>query len=208
MAHFLIELQCMPSLFTEFVTERGRQWHEEPLQPAWRCVEQLIHLIMRTVQGSTVVGSTSSIPQGQNLDELVLTDKEVGAFKDEAEGLVLVEHVGLQSKVYAQKFVDPATGEVSYGKKAKGVPKSLVKHRFTFETYLSQLNDPRRRWIEFKGIRLKRCRLTHESTVRKSLTFFNDKVYEFAPNQCRALGHWRNDRDAARPDDGLDEDDV
>ena len=80
MAHFLIELQCMPSLFTEFVTERGRQWHEEPLQPAWRCVEQLIHLIMRTVQGSTVVGGTSSIPQCQNLDELVLTDKEVGAF--------------------------------------------------------------------------------------------------------------------------------
>ena len=67
--HFVLELQCYPQLYANFVTERAQRWDEEPLQPVGRCLEHLITIIIRTVEGST---------QGE--DNLSLTKAEASAF--------------------------------------------------------------------------------------------------------------------------------
>ena len=67
--HFLLQLQCYPSLHAEFVAEHAQHWYSEPRQPACRCVDHLIALIIRTVEGST---------EGSN--NLILTRGEAKAF--------------------------------------------------------------------------------------------------------------------------------
>ena len=65
----------------------------------------------------------SGIPSGFN-------KKVLGMFKDEANGKVIDEFVGLRTKLYSYKMLE---GEES--KKCKGVKKSVVKNSITHEDY-------------------------------------------------------------------------
>jgi hypothetical protein len=128
---------------------------------------------------------------------------QLGAFKDETEGKVLLEHVGLQSKVYAQRFWCPDTGTESFGKKAKGIPKGFVKARLSFENYKQQMTNPRRVRVSFGKLRMKRARISFQQQIRKGLCWFSDKVYEHSFNECRPLGHHLNEEDELHEGDTL-----
>ena len=95
----MLELQCYPQLYANFIVERRQSWDEEPLHPnpnpnsnptpspspspnpnrqSWdeeplqdvgRCLEHLLTIIIRTVEGST---------KGQ--DNLSLTAEEASLF--------------------------------------------------------------------------------------------------------------------------------
>ena len=65
----MLELQCYPQLYANFIVERRQSWDEEPLQDVGRCLEHLLTIIIRTVEGST---------KGQ--DNLSLTAEEASLF--------------------------------------------------------------------------------------------------------------------------------
>lgn len=67
----------------------------------------------------------------------------IGKFKDELNGRVMYEHVGLRSKNYASRSeVDPNNKEKSeFIKKSKGVKKSVVEHEIKFEDYVECLRQ-------------------------------------------------------------------
>ena len=71
----------------------------------------------------------SGIPSGFN-------KKVLGMFKDEVNGNVINEFVGLRAKLYSYKMF---VGEES--KKCKGVKKSVVKKSITHEDYKRCLTD-------------------------------------------------------------------
>jgi len=64
--------------------------------------------------------------------------KKLGKFKDEANGRIMEEYVGLKSKMYAYKF--HRHNEEDAIKKAKGVKSNIISTELTFENYLSVLN--------------------------------------------------------------------
>ena len=59
-----------------------------------------------------------------------LNKKVIGLFKDEADGQIISEFVGLRSKLYAYKMF-----EGPESKKCKGVKKAVVKTVITFDDY-------------------------------------------------------------------------
>jgi len=61
--------------------------------------------------------------------------KKIGMFKDECEGKIIDEFVGLRSKLYSYKMVE---GQES--KKCKGVKQNVVKNQITHDDYLECLN--------------------------------------------------------------------
>ena len=65
----------------------------------------------------------SGIPSGFN-------KKVIGMFKDEVEGKVIDEFVGLRAKLYSYKMF---VGEES--EKCKGIKKAVVKKSITHEDY-------------------------------------------------------------------------
>ncbi|XP_071057310.1 uncharacterized protein [Onthophagus taurus] len=72
-----------------------------------------------------------------NQFDIPLHNKAVlGKMKDENCGNIMVEFIGLRSKVYANRVAD---GRVT--KKSKGVKKAIVKHNISFQNYLDCLNS-------------------------------------------------------------------
>lgn len=65
-----------------------------------------------------------------------LNKKIPGLFKDELNGLVMTEFVGLKSKMYAVKC-----GDNVMMKKAKGVKKSVLNNKISFQDYVDCIEN-------------------------------------------------------------------
>ena len=63
--------------------------------------------------------------------------KVVGRFKDELNGHIMTEFVGLRSKMYA---FTTSLGEVK--KTAKGIKRNVIKNELTFQDYKDQIFNP------------------------------------------------------------------
>lgn len=79
---------------------------------------------------------TSDYPQPNIFNIPCLNKKVPGLFKDELNGLIMTEFVGLRAKMYCVK----ADG-VEVMKKAKGVKKYVLKKSITFEHYMRCISD-------------------------------------------------------------------
>ena len=75
------------------------------------------------------------------------TNKKLGKFKDEMNGKIITEFIGLKPKMYSftidPKHKDPDTA-LEY-KKARGVPTHKVKRALNFESYRKTLQDNAKR---------------------------------------------------------------
>ena len=60
-----------------------------------------------------------------------LNTKVIGMFKDECDGKIMQEFVGLRAKLYSYKMYK---GEVKE-KRCKGVKKAVIKNEITFKDY-------------------------------------------------------------------------
>jgi hypothetical protein len=76
----------------------------------------------------------------------------LGKFKDELNGQIIEEFIGLKSKLYAYKMFKNR----KEGKKAKGIKKNVVKKEICFEDF-------------------KKCLLTKEPIYKKQNVFKTDK---------------------------------
>ena len=125
-------------------------------------------------------GHPSGIPSGFN-------KKVLGMFKDEVNGNVIDEFVGLRAKLYSYKMFE---GEES--KKCKGVKKSVVKNSITHEDYKKCLTDRKPQLRKMNVIRSHKHNVFTEEVNKVALSADDDKrhILEDGINTL-ALGHYR-----------------
>lgn len=124
------------------------------------------------------------------------SNKQVaGKFKDETKGRALFEHIGLKSKMYAQRYSStPVTNATrrSEVKKAKGVKTSFVDKEMRFEHYKDALFNKTQYKAKFNMIRCRKFKLTSVSVEKRSLSFDDDKRFILEDNiHTYAHGHYR-----------------
>ena len=125
-------------------------------------------------------GHPSSIPSGFN-------KKVLGMFKDEVNGNVIDEFVGLRAKLYSYKMFE---GEES--KKCKGVKKSVVKKSITHEDYKKCLTDQKPQLRKMNVIRSYKHNVFTEEVNKVALSANDDKRYILEDGiNTLALGHYR-----------------
>ena len=125
-------------------------------------------------------GHPSGIPSGFN-------KKVLGMFKDEVNGNVIDEFVGLRAKLYSYKMFE---GEES--KKCKGVKKSVVKKSITHEDYKKCLTDQKPQLRKMNVIRSYKHNVFTEEVNKVALSANDDKRYILEDGiNTLALGHYR-----------------
>jgi len=98
--------------------------------------------------------------------------KVFGKFKDEAAGKVILDFVGLKSKMYSYTMV---SGEEH--KKAKGVKKNVVKNEIKHGDYLDVLNNNKTMHHQMNTIRSESHQINSYQINKVSLSPYDDKRY-------------------------------
>ena len=98
--------------------------------------------------------------------------KVIGKFKDEACGVLIIEFVGLKSKMYTC-IKDNEKG----GKTAKGVKKNVIRNNIKHEDYKSMLLNNEQLHHKMKTIRSQKHQLGSYEINKVSLSCFDDKHY-------------------------------
>ena len=102
------------------------------------------------------------------------TNKKVlGKFKDEVDGKIITEFIGLRPKMYCFKTLK----EDKIEKKAKGVPKNKVKTDLDMDDYEDALIDNKPTEVNFSAIRSKRQQLYSKNRTNVGLTSYDNKSY-------------------------------
>jgi len=96
--------------------------------------------------------------------------KVLGKFKDEANGKIIDEFVGLMAKMYAFKTV-----ENDVTKKAKGVKKICLKKDLSFDNYKRCLLENEVSYVKVNSIRSFNHQLYSISERKKALSSYDDK---------------------------------
>ena len=122
----------------------------------------------------------SGIPSGFN-------KKVLGMFKDEVNGDMIEEFVGLRAKLYSYKMFE---GEES--KKCKGVKKSVVKKSITHEDYKKCLLTGKEQLRKQNIIRSYKHEVYTEEVNKIALSANDDKRYILEDGiSTLALGHYK-----------------
>ena len=122
----------------------------------------------------------SGIPSGFN-------KKVLGMFKDEVNGDIIDEFVGLRAKLYLYKMFE---GEES--KKCKGVKKSVVKKSITHEDYKKCLLTGKEQLRKQNIIRSYKHEVYTEEVNKIALSASDDKRYILEDGiSTLALGHYK-----------------
>jgi len=141
-------------------------------------------LVEDVALGSESWYDTCDYPKDSPLHSSV-NKKVIGKMKDEMNGTIIKEYVGLRAKMYS---VASQTGVI---KKAKGVGKQVVKTSISHDNYKEALFEGR----VFHHDNPKLCSTLHQintTVVRKKTLIAQDtkRVYS-SPEHSYALGHWR-----------------
>ena len=122
----------------------------------------------------------SGIPSGFN-------KKVLGMFKDEVNGDIIDEFVGLRAKLYSYKMFE---GKES--KKCKGVKKSVVKKSITHEDYKTCLTTGKEQLRKQNIIRSYKHEVYTEEVNKVALSASDDKRYILEDGiHTLALGHYK-----------------
>ena len=116
-----------------------------------------------------------------------INKKVLGMFKDEANGDIIDEFVGLRAKLYSYKMFE---GEES--KKCKGVKKSVVKKSITHEDYKTCLTTRKEQLRKQNMIRSYKHEIYTEEVNKIALSANDDKRYILEDGiRTLALGHYK-----------------
>ena len=122
----------------------------------------------------------SGIPSGFN-------KKVLGRFKDEVNGDIIDEFVGLRAKLYSYKMFE---GKES--KKCKGVKKSVVKKSITHEDYKTCLTTGKEQLRKQNIIKSYKHEVYTEEVNKVALSASDDKRYILEDGiNTLALGHYK-----------------
>ena len=113
--------------------------------------------------------------------------KVIGKFKDESQGVPIVEFVGLKSKMYSY-VKDNERGE----KTAKGIKKNVIKNNIRHEDYKRTLLNEEQMHHTMKTIRSQKHQLGSFEINKVSLSCFDDKRYILDDGiSSYAYGHYK-----------------
>ena len=98
--------------------------------------------------------------------------KVIGKFKDEAEGIPIVEFVGLRSKMYSY-MKDNEKGS----RKAKGIKKNVIKQKIQHDNYKDTLFNKKQMHHTMRLIKSEKHQLGSYVVNKTSLSCFDDKRY-------------------------------
>ena len=98
--------------------------------------------------------------------------KVIGKFKDEANGIPIIEFVGLRSKMYSY-IKDNKKG----GKTAKGIKKNVIKNNIMHDDYKETLLNNKQMYHKIKTIISENHQLGSYELNKVSLSCFDDKRY-------------------------------
>lgn len=135
---------------------------------------------------------TSDYPQ-PNVYNIERKNKKIpGLFKDELNGEIITEFVGLRAKCYAVRTLN----NKSYNdkiKKSKGVKKSVVKRKINFEDYLDCIRNHCEFRVTQNTIRSMKHRVYTIQQEKVALSPFDDKRYIVKPDGIDTLawGHYK-----------------
>ncbi|XP_036140462.1 uncharacterized protein LOC118644854 [Monomorium pharaonis] len=176
------------------------EFHHEYMLPLYRdkCrvmytdTDSLIYLvecedIYETMKRDIARFDTSDYPV-DNAYGMPLENKKVpGLMKDENNGVIMTEFVGLRAKMYALK-VDGKKDT----KKAKGVKNNVVTRTITFDDYTQCLRDEIEMTRSQSCIRSKLHKVYTVSETKIALSPYDDKRY-LIPDSVETLpwGHYR-----------------
>jgi len=110
--------------------------------------------------------------------------KKLGFFKDEVNGNIIQEFIGLKPKMYAIKLEDKVY------KKAKGVPTHKVKNNISFGQYYTTLMENTKEYIKFNTIRSFNHQLFSITCNKLGLSSFDNKRYWLDYKNSFAYGHY------------------
>lgn len=111
--------------------------------------------------------------------------KKIGNFKDELNGKILREYIGLKPKMYA---MDVQNDKVQ--KKAKGVPKHIVKNKLDFNLYKRTLEENHLERVNFNSIRSYEHNIYSINCNKVGLSNFENKRYYVNNNLSYPYGHY------------------
>jgi len=112
--------------------------------------------------------------------------KRLGFFKDETNGVPILEFIGLRAKMYSIRLADGTTKMT-----AKGIDRGFVKRSIKHEQYRACLEEYTRTTANFKTIRSSRQELFTMDISKIGLSPYDDKRYllKNSPNTL-AYGHY------------------
>lgn len=128
-------------------------------------------------------------------------NKVPGKFKDELAGVIATEVVGLRSKCYSlrtigdKKRLKKNRNKMDEKKKIKGIKKSVVKNKISFDDYYNCIKNNCIEMRKQYSIRSQNHNLYTISTEKVALNPFDDKRYIIKPDGIETLawGHHRID---------------
>ena len=112
--------------------------------------------------------------------------KRLGFFKDETNGVPILEFIGLRAKMYSIRLADGTTKMT-----AKGIDRGFVKRCVKHEQYKACLEDYSRTTAHFKTIRSHRQELFTMDISKIGLSPYDDKRYLLRDSHnTLAYGHY------------------
>ncbi|XP_018302107.1 uncharacterized protein, partial [Mycetomoellerius zeteki] len=130
---------------------------------------------------------TSDYPEGNAYDIPRVNTKIPGLMKDENNGAIMTEFVGLRAKMYAFRVIGR-----SDTKRIKGVKKNVVAKTITFDDYTRCLNDVMEQLRRQSCIRSTLHEVYTVSELKLALSPYDDKRY-VVPDSVATLpwGHYK-----------------
>ncbi|KAE9529175.1 hypothetical protein AGLY_011971 [Aphis glycines] len=116
---------------------------------------------------------TSDYPK-DNIYDLPLVNKKVlGKFKDELNGKIMTEFIGLRSKLYSHRILD-SEKEI---KKSKGVKKNVVENKLCFDDFKNCLLTKKPKYVRLNLFRTKKHDVFTVEQNKKALSVYDDKRF-------------------------------
>ncbi|KAL4121384.1 hypothetical protein QTP88_013907 [Uroleucon formosanum] len=108
-----------------------------------------------------------------HVDIRLFNKKVLGKFKDELNGKIMTEFIGLRSKLYSYRVLDTEK-EI---KKAKGVKKNVVENKICFNDFQIFLLTKETKYVKQNLFRTKKHDIFTVEQNKKALSVYDDKRF-------------------------------
>ncbi|VVC40977.1 Hypothetical protein CINCED_3A012511 [Cinara cedri] len=121
--------------------------------------------------------SLTDYPENNKYRIPQINKKVPGKFKEELNGQIMTEFVGLRSKLYSFKVFENKNESVLKNLKAKGVKKPIIKNELCFNNFYNCLKNKKTKYIKQNIFRTDKHEIYTVEQNKKALSAYDDKRY-------------------------------